>query len=74
MNLAGKIIEYVVVGAGPACVVGASAPYNHGALLAGDAREQKNDRGYEKLLSGHPHGPLLQNPIFMIGPKSESQI
>ena len=29
------------VGAGPACVVVALAPYNHGVPLAGAAREQK---------------------------------
>ena len=51
-------------GAGPACVVGALAPYNHGALLAGAARE------LDRLIlvgAGHArdpnidrgHGPLL---------------
>ena len=40
------------VGAGPACVVGASAPYNHGVLLAGEVRDLRRYRG---------HGPLLQN-------------
>jgi len=32
----------IYVGAGPACVVGALAPYNHGVLLAGAAREHNN--------------------------------
>jgi hypothetical protein len=55
---------------GPACVVGASAPYSHGGdnlvqplagyVGAGHARDHLMVRGYEKLLSGHPHGPLLQ--------------
>jgi hypothetical protein len=34
------IFDRLIVGAGPACVVGALAPYNHGVLLAGDAREK----------------------------------
>jgi phosphoribosyl-dephospho-CoA transferase len=66
--------DFVSVGAGPACVVGASAPYNHGVLLAGAAREQKNNRGYEKLLSGHPHGPLLQFKPFSIGNENPDTI
>jgi phosphoribosyl-dephospho-CoA transferase len=42
--------DFAGVGAGPACVVGALAPYNHGVPLAGAARDQEI-RG---------HGPLLQ--------------
>jgi phosphoribosyl-dephospho-CoA transferase len=50
--------DFAGVGAGPACVVGALAPYNHGVPLAGAAREQKDNRG---------HGPLLQFKPYSIG-------
>ena len=51
-------------GAGPACVVGALAPYNHGVPLAGAARDP--------LVRGH--GPLLHDRIIVVFNENQNQV
>ena len=53
-TVAGGGLAGSFVGAGPACVVGASAPYNHGVPLAGAARETHNIKFKIKTAGGCP--------------------